>query len=540
MSEEWYQPGKSLAAFHESLKFVRVIIGGRGSGKTTTVAVEVERHALHTAGAKILILRKTEASQSDTTIDTFGIVYKALGALYEETETSLFKSINGGKQVRLPSLVAIEKYNAFLKTGPNKTAIKNWLSTEGERWCATLEFRGLPDAKQAANKLRGYECSMMVLIEADLMTRADLDMGMACMRWKDAYGNFIEDTCIIIDSNPPSPRHWIAKLEEEVYGNGREIPPDKLMRERYEFWHIPTRENIHNLPPNYVENLEIQYRNNPSMYKRMLLGEYAEAFDGAPVYTSFYDHIHGHDELPFPRGAYLVRGWDFGNINACIFNAYFMRTVLVPHPLQKGQFIELKYEYWWVLSDLLLEDSGIEDQCIKVKKHTVAHYPFWNDRSICAGVYDFCDPAGDQNKDTGKSVDVMRTHGYNPGFQTQMRSLPITITICNRLLEKRDETGKPQFRIDRINANRLYVAILGGYRYPNEGEAGYKPDKQLPLKGPQAGGHDHPPDAWRYAVLNCMKLAKEEFEKLKPSARQRTTKVNPKRIGARVYSHTTR
>jgi len=100
----------------------------------------------------------------------------------------------------------------------------------------------------------------------------------------------------------------------------------------------------------------------------------------------------------------------------------------------------------------------------------------------------------------------MRTHNLNPGFQTRLKSLPITITICNRLLEQRDETGLPLFRIDRVRANKLYVSLLGGYRYPQEGEPGYNPDKQVPLKGPAAAGHDHPPDAWRYSVLNCLRL----------------------------------
>jgi len=528
---DWYKPGKSLQEFHASKKFVRVLVGGRGSGKTTTVASEVVRHAWHNAGSKILCVRKTEESQTDTSIDTFGIVYNELGSLYQKSELSLFHSIGGGKQVRLPTERAVIEFETWKAANPSasKRAVKEWLNSIGEKWCATLEFRGLPDATQAQNKLRGYECSMMVLIEADLMQRTDLDMGMACMRWKGPDGKYIEDTCIIIDTNPPSPRHWIAELEEETLGNGRDRHPDKRMMAQYDFWHIPTRENRHNLPPNYVENLELQYRNNPAMYKRMLLGQYAEAFDGAPVFDKFQDPIHGHDELPFPRGAYLVRGWDFGNVNACIFSAYFLRKVTNP----KTKKLDL-YEYWWCLSDLILEESDIERQCRGVLKHTAVHYPFWNDRSICAGVLDYCDPAGNQNKDTGNSIDVMNTYQLFPGFNTQLKSIPKTVAICNRLLESRDERDNPQFRIDRQNCNRLYVAMLGGYRYPKEGEPGYNPNKQLPLKGGPAGNYDHPSDAWRYSIINCMQLAKTGQEPKAPPAWQRKKSVNPIRVGARV------
>ena len=37
----WYKPGKSLREFHACNVPVRVLIGGRGSGKTTSVGVEV-------------------------------------------------------------------------------------------------------------------------------------------------------------------------------------------------------------------------------------------------------------------------------------------------------------------------------------------------------------------------------------------------------------------------------------------------------------------------------------------------------------------
>jgi len=528
--EDWYKPGKSLREFHESGKKIRVLVGGRGSGKTTTVATEAIGHAWHNPGAKILVLRKTEASQDDTSIDTFNLVYSECGELYRKRECSLFKSKDGGKQVRLPTEVAVIAYNKFTRDNPNATkkAKNEWLDSEGERLCATLEFRGLPDATQAQNRLRGYECSMAILIEADLMQRTDLDLVVPCLRWKGSDGEFIKDTCIIIDTNPPSPRHWIAELEEDTLGNGRDKRPDPAMQAVYDFWHIPTRENIHNLPPLYVETLELQYKKNPAMYKRMLLGQYAEAFDGAPVFDKFHDSVHGHDSLPFPKGSYLIRGWDFGNVNACVFSAYFIRTVMIDKK-------PVVYEYWWALSDLVLEESDVERQCREVLIHTAKYYPFWNDRNICAGVLDYCDPAGNAETDKGKSIDVLRSYDINPGFQHKLKSIPKTLAICNRLMELRDEKMNPCFRIDRTRCNRLYVAALGGYRYPKEGEPGYNPNRQIPLKGASAGNYDHPADAWRYSVLNCMRLAKaDQADKPKPPNYAKPTSVNPVRKHARI------
>lgn len=510
LSLEWYKPGVSLKEFHESSAFVRTVVGGRGSGKTTSTALDAVRHGLHNPGAKVLGLRKTEISQTDTTIDTFKQVFEQLGDLFMPTETSLFKQWRDYLTVRFPSLEAIERYNKFLATGPSRSQIEFWLGTEGNKWCSWLEFRGLPDAAKRGNKLRGFECSMAVLIEADLLVREDLDLTIACLRWKNARGKFIEDTGVIIDTNPPSPNHWIAKLEEEH-------KHDKPGPRAYKFWHIKTDENSHNLPPNYVDNLKQTYKNNPPMYKRMVLGEYAEAFDGAPVLYAFSEPAHAFEDLPFPANSYLVRGWDFGVTNACVFSAYWEF---------EGE------EYWWDLKEIYAEDSDVDRQCRDVLRVTATDFPFWNDRTQCAGVLDYCDPAGAARKDTGSSLAVLATYGIFPGYKTKNRSLKDTIAVYNRLLERKDQFNQNVYRLDRKNCPKLYVATLGGYRYPREGEPGFGKDE--PLKGPRGGNYDHIVDAARYAKINCLRLAKMDQEAKAANVGQLARKwnINPKR---RIY-----
>lgn len=485
---DWYKPGKSLQEFHQSSAFARFLVGGRGSGKTTTVAVDVVGHAWHNPGAKVLGLRKTEISQADTTVDTTNFVFGQMGDLYRETPQSLFRSWRGGLTVRIPSAAAVEKYNEFLARNPSKSEIDFWLTTEANKWCSWLEFRGLPDVAKAGNKLRGYECSIAWFIEADLMTRNDFDLTVACLRWKDAYGNFIPDTGIIIDTNPPAPSHWIAKMEEE----------QTLEKNyKYQFWHLKTEENAHNLPPGYVENLKHTYRKNPAMYKRMLLGEYAEAFEGSPVLYAFDEEKHAFENLPFPLGAYLVRGWDFGVTNACIFSAYWSFEGV---------------EYWWDLGELYLEDSDTDRQARAAIEYTAVNFPFWNDRAQCAGVLDYCDPAGNARSSKGTSdINILNTYHIFPGYRTKKRTLKETIAIYNRLLEAKDATGRHVYRIDKKNCPKLYAASIGGYRYPELGEPGFGTDE--PLKGPAAGNYDHPADASRYGKINCLRLAKMDVEK---------------------------
>lgn len=503
----WYRPGPSMAEFHESTARVRALVGGRGSGKTTGVALESVGHGFWNAGAKIYILRKTQESNSDTTLETFEQqVFPRLGNAFVDTGISLFKKMEGGKIFRLPSKRAIEAFNGYRGENPNasKQQLVFWLDSIGDRLCSYLYFAGVPEARYRAQRFRGYECSLLIFVEADQLEREDFDLGLACLRWKgmdpetcDERG-FIKDTGIVIDTNPPSPSHWIAEMEEEVKGDPA-----------FKYWHIPTEENRHNLPDQYIENLRKTYRRNPAMLKRMLLGQYADAFNGKPVLWGFNEESE-FDDLPFPKGAYLVRGWDFGTTHAVIWSAFFEHG---------GD------EYWWDLYEYFAEMSDVEMETRRAIEITNKVFPFWNNRSICSGVLDYCDPAGFAKTDKGRSVDTLHTNGIFPGYRRM--GFQDSITIYNRLLEKKAKDGQHVYRIDRKCCPRLYVATIGGYRYPIAGEPGYGGDE--PMKGPKGGNYDHLADAGRYAKINCLKqIAEEGSEKNKPpvGAMAAKTKVN--------------
>lgn len=480
-----------MAEFHASSARVRALVGGRGTGKTTGIAVEAVGHGFHNAGAKIYVLRKTQESNADTTLETFEQqVFPKLGTAYTDTGVSLFKKVDGGKQFRLPSRLAVEHYNRWYAENPgaNKQRKLLWLETVGNRYCSWLIFAGVPEARYRASRFRGFECSMLIFVEADQLEKEDLDLGVACLRWKGAdpatcdEKGFIRDTCVILDTNPPSPRHWIAQME-------RDSAEDPSVR----FWHLKTRDNAHNLPAGYVESLERQYRKNPAMFARMLNGEYADAFDGQPVLYAFTSE-HTFENLPWPRGAYLVRGWDFGTTQAVVWSAYWEHG---------GE------EYWWDLHEYFARQSDVERQCRAVLELTAKVFPFWNDRTICAGVRDFCDVAGNARTDKGSSVAVLHTFDIHPGFSRM--GLQESLSVYNRLLEKRDAAGRLVYRLDKANCPRLYAASLGGYRYPVEGEPGFGGNE--PLKGLAGGDFDHIADAARYAKYNCLRLLRQSVEK---------------------------
>jgi len=503
--KEWYRPGKSVLEFHNSSARVRVIIGGRGSGKTTGDAVEaILKHGWRNAGARIYILRKTQQANQDTTLETFELVFRNSGTAYVDNGESLFKKKEGGRAFRIPSAKAVAMYNTWLQAHPaaTKTEKNRWLDSEGERYCSSLLFAGVPTSSHRATRFRGFEASMIILVEADQFDREDVDLAMACLRWKGTdpkdcdESGFLKEQCLILDTNPPSPRHWIAKWEEESKG----YKDDNFIR----FWHIPTEENRANLPPNYIENLARQYANNPAMYARMLRGEYAEAFDGSPVFWAF-NQSHAHGELPFVKGAYLLVGWDFGaTAQANVFSCYYEKN---------------GHEYVWDLWEHYEEQTDTENQCRSVSKILNEVFEFHNDRTFCAGILHFCDPAGTQRRDTGDSLSILKTHGFHPGYRRV--GLQNSITAYNRFLEAKDDKGDPCYRIDETGCPKLFAASAGGYRYPSEGEPGYGGD--TPGKGPYFGNFDHLADASRYQKAGILRVMKVGVAK-KPNVGRLFTK----------------
>lgn len=469
--------GESIEDFLNNDAFIRVLCGGRGSGKTFALAEDVTAHIWQNAGGKAIIARETEASQADSSIDTFLSYYATLGPLYTP-EFGLFKTWNNGRSIRLPSRLAIE---ALQRDKPKRAELSAWVESTGDALCGYVEFRGLPAAEKG--KFRGMECSYLALVEADQIARWQFDLSLACLRWKGADPatcddkGFITDRCVVLDTNPPGPQHWIAQLEAE---EEKKPEHERVMR----FWHIPTNENEHNLPENYIrDTILLPYANNPPMLERMLYGRYADAFDGKPVYYAYRRDAHESEKLGWPRGATLVVGMDVGTNNASVINAF-----KVHH----------KRLYWWTLRELILTGSDTDRQCIELLKILANEFPFWNTPGeVCAQTLFFCDPAARNSAftaagPTSSALKVMHSHGIFPGMKVAQHLQP-TIAAVNRLLQQNHtETNGGSIWHFKIDVNRCPTTtrgLRGQYRYPSKDEPGFGNDQ--PLKGSLCEHVDH-------------------------------------------------
>lgn len=531
---EWYRPSRTLETFHQSQAFVRMLIGGRGAGKTASVAVEAIRHCWDNAGAKVIFARKTETSQVGSTIDTLMWCFNQMGPWYSPAGHGLFRSWNDGLTFRIPSRLALEKLREASETRTGQD-LRTWVEQEGKRYCGEIQMKGLPHVSAGDSKLRGMECSMMVFIEGDQIERRAFDLSFACLRWKGADRTmcdrlgFIRDRSIILDTNPPSESHWIAQLEKTEW--------EKPERDRrMEYWHLRTDENAHNLPPNYIrDTIMLPYEGNPAMIERMRFGRYADAFDGKPVYYAYQRGRHEYDgerdpvtmrpkRMPWPNGATLICSMDVGTNNASIVSAY---------KASQGHL------HWWTMREVIQTESDTDRQCLEVLQVLANEFPFWNTgTAVCPQTLFYCDPAARNSAftkagPTSSALKVMHSHGIMPGMKLSAHLQP-TFAAVNRLLQQKHEIKTPtgtapvwHFRIDVNRCPTLARGLRGAYRYPTKLEPGYGSDQ--PLKGSLCDHVDHPMDALRYGIINVLDIATEDHQGGQRSNQPETGNPEPNR-----------
>lgn len=500
---QYGEHGKSIQEFLSSPAFIRVLLGGRGVGKTRALAEDITAHLWQNAGGKAIVARQTEVSQGDSSIQTFWDYFESLGPLYQSAGIGLFKSWNNGRTFRVPSRLAIERMQVECAEMKTRAEIAHWIITKGDALCGRIEFRGLPDADKG--KFRGMECSYFALVEADQVLEKQFNLSLACLRQKgvdpdtcDERG-FIKDRCVVLDSNPPAESHWIAEFEKR---EEKKNPCDRTAQ----FWHISTYENEHNLPENYIrDTILLPYANNPPMLERMLWGRYADAFEGKPVMYSYQRGIHEVERLGWMRGATMIIGMDVGTNNYSVISALRVHN---------GN------TYFHTLREIYLTASDTDRQCLELLRVLSTEFPFWNRQDDrCPQALFFCDPAARNSSftkqgPTSSALAVMHSHGIFPGMKISVGLQP-SLATCNRLMQQnhteKDREGNERtvwhFKISTNGCPLLTRAFRGEYRYPTKEEPGYGDNK--PLKGELCNHADHKVDGWRYSVINAFNIAEE-------------------------------
>ena len=212
------------------------------------------------------------------------------------------------------------------------------------------------------------------------------------------------------------------------------------------------------------------------------------SYAGQPVYPSF-NSTKSVIPVKYNPHIPLWRGWDFGYRNPAVtfYQLWEDDTLVYLHEM----FPTLDKE----------ERPGIStaDLAQLVVAETDRLFPGAQSPEDSAGVFDFCDPSGNNKKETSdfSSVEILQQAGITPDFSVVGRKN--RIAYARPYVEGTHSDGKPKFLINPHCALGI-EAFAAAYRYPDDSSGGA--DREMPDLGKkiQSEAFIHIMDSFEYVV----------------------------------------
>lgn len=233
---------KYAPLYENTDKFITIVTGGRGSGKSYNVSVFLERLSFE-SGHKILFSRYTMVSAGMSIIPEF--------------------------QEKIESDFASECFDI------NKADITNTYSD------SVIMFRGIKTSSGVQTaKLKSIQgLTTFVCDEAEEWTsETDFEKIMLSIRQKGVQNR------IIIIMNPCDSNHWVYKRFIEKTHKIVEIDGVQVQISTHpNVLHIHTTyfDNLENLSPEFLKEVEDMKVNNPEKYAHVVIGRWADVAEGA-------------------------------------------------------------------------------------------------------------------------------------------------------------------------------------------------------------------------------------------------------------------
>lgn len=461
-----FDAGTRLADFVTSNRFVDIIQGPIGSGKSVAWCLRIMRHAQEQAPStqdglrktRWAVVRNTYPDLKRTTIRTW------LDTFPEHIYGRFTHGMSPMHRIRFP-----------------------W---PGGDVSMEVDFLAL-DKPDDIRKLRSGEYTGIVPNELQFLDKELFDemtsrvgrypkMAEGGPTWSGVFG----------DANAPDEDHWLGMMtgqvdlppnltEEEIAGFqwpadwGFHMQPPALIEVLDQHGRVvdykvnPLAENLRNLPPDYYER---QRRGKTKAWiDSRLMNRIALVVEGSPVWPMFRVEVHVADKAlrPVP-GHEVVVGLDFGRQPAAIFGQAVNNRVLVQY-------------------ELVGHNESSTTFAPKVKRFLEKHYPGFTVRF-------FGDPKG-QDKGQAEdrtAYDIFQANGMTvmpaPGIPQNQISTRVE-TVANLLNEMDD--GRPRFVLSPL-CRTLKVGMAGRYHNTRDETGELKPNKDR---------YSNPADALQYFCL---------------------------------------
>lgn len=415
-----YKASKTFTKVHNDDRFIRVVVGPVGSGKSVGCCWEIFLRAM-----------KQKPNADGIRMSRWIIVRNTLPQL-ETTTMATWKQWFGDH---------IFKGARISGRPPYRQTIDYPL---GDGTSVNLEVIFLAlDAQEDVTKLLSLEATGIWFNE---FRDIDEEIFKVATSRVGRYPRELDGGCtwhgIICDTNPPDIGHWVYKLCEEnesanvsVYKQPSGLSPDA--------------ENLKYLPKGYYENMAI---GKPKEWINVYVhGKYGYFQDGKSVYEGVWndDYHFANEKLQALPGRPLVGGIDASGRSPA---AVIMQTT------PTGQL-----QCLW---EMCVFDVGAVQFSKLLRQEIQMSFPHHNIRW-------WGDPAGGFKTQTDERTyfDILRGEGIqvypSPGMRFNER-----LEGVNSILS-RNIGGKPAFLLSK-ECNMLRKGFNGGYKYRNIGFGGNK------------------------------------------------------------------
>jgi hypothetical protein len=459
--------GTKLADFITSKRYVDIIEGPLGSGKTYALCARIMRHAQEQRKSPLDGIRYTQfAMVRNTMPDLKRSTIRTWLRLFPEKDVDgrpLYGRFNYG--------AAMHHHIRF-----------------GDIDCM-VDFISL-DKDEDVRKLRSTEYTGIFFDELEFIEKVLFDEARSRLRYPPPEHGGPTWRGVCAATNAPPEDHWLPIM------TGRVEFPQGLKADELSALQWPPEWGWHLQPPALIEQVDqhgvvVGYRVNPNAenlehlpatyYQEQLIAQKKDwidsrlmvrtvlVTDGSPVWTSFRRETHVSRQLIRPRVGYPVYvGLDFGRSPAAVFIQCVNNRVLV-------------------LDELIGAAEGAERFAPKVKRHLVQRF---------AGleVIAFGDPKGQDKtqNDERTAYDIFRHNGIDvqapPGLKQNM--IETRVNAVDHMLNEMSD-GIPRFCISP-NCRTLIVAMAGRYCNERDEEGELRPKKDR---------YSNIADALQYAAL---------------------------------------
>ncbi|RKY42339.1 MAG: hypothetical protein DRP85_03370 [Candidatus Makaraimicrobium thalassicum] len=443
-----YQPSVTGRLFHMADKYVKIMFGPIGSGKSITCIMEMLRISMlqspHNGVRKTrwAVIRNSYRELEDTTKKSFADwIDPSLGQVSVQNNTFLLKlQLDDGTSVEAEFL-----FRALDKPGDTKKLLSLELTGCFINECREIQ-KGIFDV--ACSRTGRYP--------------AVRDGGC------DWYG-------VIMDTNPPDQDHWIYHLFEEDCPDNHQI------------FHQPsgiseTAENVENLPPDYYTNM--MKGKTKEWIKSYVHGNYAFVAEGRPVWPEYKDDHHYDEKVEFDPRLTLYIGIDFGLDPAAAF------VQVSP----SGQFRVIDELVTVRTADF--NGMGAKNFA-KLLKQKLSTRPY----NGCTDIEIYGDPAGEARSQTDEITPfmIMEEEGI-VAWPTHTNDFTVRREVLANKMMQLDFTGNYAFVIGP-KAKMIRKSLSGGYCYKRLNVSGEERFKDVPDK---ASKYSHCGDAVQYAGLGAL------------------------------------